>query len=60
MSAVAISRAAVAVTPSVVRAFLEGLERDLGPALSGFPLYEPLFQLMCHPVSAREGGTPAP
>ena len=45
--------------PSVVRAFLEGLERDLGPALSGFPLYEPLFQLMCHPVSAgEEGGTP--
>ncbi|GAX76338.1 hypothetical protein CEUSTIGMA_g3784.t1 [Chlamydomonas eustigma] len=35
---------------SIVRSFLEGLERELGPSLSGLPLYEPLFQLMCHPV----------
>ena len=40
----------------VVRSFLEGLERDLGPALSGLPLYEPLFQLMCHPVSVEGRG----
>eukprot|EP00798_Chlamydomonas_sp_ICE-L_P006431 gene6431-3060_t len=32
-----------------VRGFLESSERDLATALSGYPLYEPLFQLMCHP-----------
>ena len=42
--------------PPVVRSFLEGLERDLGPSLSGLPLYEPLFQLMCHPVCVCGGG----
>ncbi len=30
---------------SHVRPFLESLERDLGPTLSGYPLYEPLFQV---------------
>ena len=40
----------------MVRAFLESLERDLGPALSGLPLYEPLFQLMCHPVRVEGFG----
>lgn len=38
-------------TLAEVQAFLEGLERELGPVLSGFPLTEPMFQLMCHPVS---------
>lgn len=38
-------------TAAEVRGFLEGLERELSPVLSGFPLTEPLFQLMCHPVS---------
>jgi hypothetical protein len=33
-----------------VRGFLEGLERELAGLLSGYPLTEPLFQLMCHPV----------
>ncbi|KAF5839636.1 hypothetical protein DUNSADRAFT_292 [Dunaliella salina] len=37
-------------TAAEVRAFLEGLERELSPVLSGFPLTEPMFQLMCHPV----------
>eukprot|EP00983_Pelagomonas_calceolata_P059611 1146003-Pelagomonas_calceolata.AAC.6 len=39
-------------TAAEVRAFLEGLERELSPVLSGFPLTEPMFQLMCHPVGA--------
>jgi nuclear pore complex protein Nup205 len=33
-----------------VRAWLEGLERELGPQLNGYPLTEPMFQLMCYPV----------
>lgn len=33
-----------------VRAALQGLERDVSGLLGGLPLYEPLFQLMCHGV----------
>ncbi|KAF8066245.1 NUP205 [Scenedesmus sp. PABB004] len=33
-----------------VRAELQGLERDVSSVLGGLPLYEPLFQLMCHGV----------
>ncbi len=39
-----------------VRGFLEGLERELGPTLSGFPLYEPLFQVSgCTHLSGVRG-----
>ncbi len=34
-----------------VYAFLENLQREMSPHLSGFPLQEPFFQLMCYPVS---------
>ena len=37
-------------SPLDVRSFLESQEREAAPLLSGFPLHEPLFQLMCHPV----------
>jgi hypothetical protein len=35
-----------------VRAALQGLERDVSGLLGGLPLYEPLFQLMCHGVQS--------
>lgn len=33
-----------------VAASLSSLDRDIAPVLGGMPLYEPLFQLMCHGV----------
>jgi hypothetical protein len=37
-----------------VRAALQGIEREVSGVLGGLPLYEPLFQLMCHGVPHGE------
>ncbi|KAG2438910.1 hypothetical protein HYH02_010705 [Chlamydomonas schloesseri] len=36
--------------PGEVAAFWAASSADLAPSLNGFPLQEPLFQLMCYPV----------
>ncbi|PNW73920.1 hypothetical protein CHLRE_13g578100v5 [Chlamydomonas reinhardtii] len=36
--------------PAEVAAFWAASSADLAPSLNGFPLQEPLFQLMCYPV----------
>lgn len=47
------SKVISAGTLDEVRASLQGLERDVAGVLGGLPLYEPLFQLMCHGVPPR-------
>ncbi|GFR52152.1 hypothetical protein Agub_g14667, partial [Astrephomene gubernaculifera] len=36
--------------PGEVSSFWSASSADLAPSLNGFPLHEPLFQLMCYPV----------